>query len=204
MTPYYSHAGITIYHGDCVEIVPQLKRFDLLLTDPPYGLKMSSQLWTYQRKKIEPSNWDDSPADIACVRQAQSHCDRQIIWGGNYFPLPPTRCILSWFKPDAPPSMGNVEYAWTNLDQNSRQISQSISATNAERLGHPTQKPMRVFAWCLNQAGSGVATVLDPWMGSGTTLRICKDAGKQCVGIQREERYCEISAKRLAQECFAI
>jgi site-specific DNA-methyltransferase (adenine-specific) len=100
--------------------------------------------------------------------------------------------------------MSNVEYAWTNLNQNSRQISHSISATNHEREGHPTQKPEAVMRWALLQAPESVKTVLDPFMGSGTTLVACKRLGRVCVGIEREERYCEIAARRLQQEALPL
>jgi site-specific DNA-methyltransferase (adenine-specific) len=122
--------------------------------------------------------------------------------GGNYFDLPVSRCWLSWHKPDAPPSMGNVEYAWTNLDQNSRQISVSISATNRERVGHPTQKPEAVIAWALAQAPDDVGSVFDPFVGSGTTLVAAKRVGCNAVGIEIQERYCEIAARRLQQDAL--
>lgn len=167
------------------------------------GLDSALSFWTYQRGKIPVQSWDDTPADIETVLAAERLCRKAIIWGGNYFALPPRRCWLSWHKPDAPPSMGNVEYAWTSLDKNSRQISHSIAATNGERLGHPTQKPLRVIRWALQYAGEA-ATVLDAWAGSGTTGRACKDAGIACVQIEADERYAEMAATRLAQEVLAI
>lgn len=210
MTPYYEHGGVTIYHGDCLGVLEHLaphygeRLFDLLLTDPPYGIGFAAQPTKWQRRaKQQPEGWDDSTAGER-VAMARSMARRQIIWGGNYYDLPPSRCWLSWYKPDAPPSMGDVEYAWTNLNQNSRQISHSISATNRERVGHPTQKPEPVIMWALTQAPQNVRTVLDPFMGSGTTLVVAKRLGKSCVGIEREERYCEIAARRLQQEALPL
>lgn len=204
MTPYYQDDAVTIYHGDCREILPHLGRFDLLLTDPPYGIGFAAQPTKWQRRAGQtPEQWDDEICEPWALMLARRMSATSIIWGGNYYELPPSRCWLSWYKPDAPPSMGNVEYAWTNLDQNSRQFSQSISATNPERLGHPTQKPLKVIAWALQQAGP-LGTVLDPWAGSGTTGRACKDAGLTCVQIERDERYCEMAAKRLAQEVLSL
>lgn len=202
--PYYQDASVTIYHADCRLIMPMLAPVDLLLTDPPYGIGFAAQPTNYQRARGQkPEKWDDETPEPWLLQLAVSRGVRCIVWGGNYYALPPARCVLSWHKPDAPPSMGNVEYAWTNLDQNSRQISQSIAATNAERCGHPTQKPLRVIAWALQQAGD-VRTVLDPWLGSGTTLRAAKDAGKLAIGIEREERYCEMAAKRMGQEVLPL
>lgn len=211
MTPYYEQSGVTIYHGECYDVVESFglhwgeRVFDLLLTDPPYGINFAGEPTKWQRRAgQQPQTWDVALPDglLVSVRAITTH---QIIWGGNYFDLPaPQRCWLSWFKPDAPPSMGNVEYAWTNLDQNSRQIAVSIGATNAERVGHPTQKPEAVMRWSLQQAPESVKTVLDPFMGSGTTLVACKRLGRACVGIEREERYCEIAATRLQQEALPL
>ena len=198
---------MTIYHGDCAEVIESMgthwgeRLFDLLLTDPPYGIGFAAQPTKWQRRAGQaPESWDDQPADASLLAWVRSMAKFQIVWGGNYFDLPPQRCWLSWYKPDAPPSMGNVEYAWTNLDQNSRQISVSIGATNAERVGHPNQKPEAVMLWALQQAPESVRTVLDPFVGSGTTLVACKRVGLESVGIEREERYCEMAARRLQQE----
>ena len=94
--------------------------------------------------------------------------------------------------------MGGAEFAWTNQDRNTRYLVQSIAATNPERLGHPTQKPLALIKWCLRQF-PGVETVLDPFMGSGTTLVAARQFGYAAVGIEIEERYCEMAAERLAQ-----
>jgi len=198
-TPYYESEGITIYCADNARVLPSLPPCDLLLTDPPFGIGFAAQPTTGQRKRGQArESWDDAPAEEWTLLLARKLCERQIIWGGNYFGLPRSRCWLSWYKPDAPPSMGNVEYAWTNLDQNSRQIEQSIAATNAERVGHPTQKPLRVMGWALQQAGE-VRTILDPWMGSGTSLVAAKLAGVRAIGIEANEEYCKLAVRRLAQ-----
>lgn len=206
MKPYYQDGQTVIYHGDCRDVMSRLSgfrtgaaTFDLLLTDPPYGISFASQPTKWQRRAGQaPEGWDEGTADER-VAVARSLCRWQIVFGGNYYDLPPARCILAWSKPDAPPSMGNVEYAWTNLNQNSRHLSVSISATNRERLGHPTQKPEAVMRWALMQAPEEAVTVLDPFMGSGTTLVAAKRLGRQATGIEREERYCEIAARRLSQ-----
>ena len=194
--PCYDHDGITIYNADCREVLPQLEPVDLVLTDPPYGINFAGQPTKWQRLAGRvPEGWDAEPFDD--VELLLNAASVQIIWGGNYLPLPCSRGWLAWIKPDAPPSMGSVEFAWTSLDRNARHIIQSIGATNAERLGHPTQKPLRVIRWCLADIPAGV--ILDPFMGSGTTLRAAKDLGRRAIGIEIEERYCEIAVKRLAQ-----
>lgn len=202
VTPYYDEDGVTIYCADNRQVLPYIAPCDLLLTDPPFGIGRTGfqqHHTTGQRKrKMDDFRWDNEPADPEMLALARKLCEKQIIWGGNYFGLPAHRCCLSWYKPDAPPSMGNVEYAWTNLDQNSRQIEQSISATNGERCGHPTQKPLRVICWSIQQAGE-VKTILDPWMGSGTTLVAAKLAGARAIGIEANEEYCKLAILRLSQ-----
>jgi DNA modification methylase len=181
-----------------------LGRFDLLLTDPPYGLGIASQLFRAQRTNgTHGGGWDDETLPPWVMEMIRSTAETQVVWGGNYYPLPPSRGWFVWHKPDAPPSMANAELAWTNRDQNTKQLSYSISATNGERLGHPTQKPLAVISWCLSFFPDA-STVIDPFAGVGTTGRACKDLGKRCVLIEREERYCEIAAKRMAQEVLPL
>jgi site-specific DNA-methyltransferase (adenine-specific) len=201
MTPYYEHAGIVIYHGDCREILPGMPRVDAVITDPPYGIGFAAQPTKWQRRAgAKPEAWDDAPAMFAA--SLIDVAPILVIWGGNHFPLPLVRGWLAWFKPDAPPSMGHFEMAWTNIDRPTRQISCSISQSNAERVGHPTQKPEAVMLWTIQQVAPDAQTILDPFMGSGTTLVAAKNLGRKAIGIEIEEKYCEIAAKRLAQEVF--
>jgi len=198
--PYYQDEWATIYHGDCREILSTLEPVDLVLTDPPYGIGFAAQPTKWQRRAGQKAeSWDDV-APIETVLSLVGLGRRVVIWGGNYFPLPLSRGWLTWFKPDAPPSMASIELAWTNVNQNARQISHSISATNGERVGHPTQKPLAVIKWSIVQVGVVAGRILDPFMGSGTTLRAAKDLGIKSIGIEIEEKYCEIAVKRLRQE----
>lgn len=106
-----------------------------------------------------------------------------------------------WRKPDAPPSMAHGELAWTNLDANLRVIDWSIAATNSERVGHPTQKPVRVMSWSMEQVGVPEnALVLDPYMGSGSTAIACIRAGKRFIGIERDEEYFDKAVARIKAE----
>jgi site-specific DNA-methyltransferase (adenine-specific) len=197
MTPYYDEDGITIYHGDCREVLPSLTACDVVVTDPPYGIQACGGKWG---KKAELS-WDAKPFDgIDLILQAAS---KHVIWGGNYYSLPPSRGWLVWFKRDSVPSAASVELAWTSYDMNARLIDHTIAATNAERVGHPTQKPEAVMRWTLSTIGaSGV--ILDPFTGSGTTLAAAKRMGLKAIGIEIEERYCEIAAKRLSQRVLPL
>lgn len=186
----------TLYSADCREVLPTLERVDAVITDPPYGLgkKMRGGTWGAHEKFRGMAVWDNAPfSDLDALRALG---DVQIMWGGNYYALPVARCWLSWFKPDAPPTMGHFELAWTNLDKCTRQFSQSIAATNAERVGHPTQKPIALMAWCIEQAGMP-ETILDPFMGSGTTGVAAMRMGRAFIGVEREPRYFDIACRRI-------
>ncbi len=216
MTPYYEHAGITIYHGDCREILPALPKCDLLLTDPPYGIgasrnmhKESNRVVGHGRRRVakreyELSAWDDAPPGDDLLNFAREMTAWQIIFGGNFFTLPPSSCWLVWNKMNGDNDFADCELAWTNLKKAVRKIDWLWSGFarehNEERFAHPTQKPLGVMRWCISQAPIECATVLDPFMGSGTTLVAAKNLGRKAIGIELEEKYCEIAAKRLSQE----
>ena len=196
MKPYFQDDWVTLWHGDCREIAPTLGRFDLCLTDPPFGLGTKLSGGTWGKKFLGAhEDWD---AKAPCLDFLIHVCDHAVIWGGNYFKLPVSRGWLAWIKRDAVPTMSNLELAWTSEDRNSRFIDQTIAATNAERVDHPTQKPLAVMLWCLSLFPES-KTVIDPYAGSGTTGRACKDLGLRCTMIEREERYCEIAARRMQQ-----
>lgn len=183
-----------LWFGDCAEVLPAIGRFDLILTDPPYGAGYASNPIHGKYGNHEDHEWDGKQFEgLDKVRESGII---QIIWGGNYYVLPPSRCWLSWYKPDSVPSMASLELAWTNLNQNARQISHTIAATNAERAGHVTQKPVRVMAWCLDQARN-VQTVCDPFMGSGTTGVACAQMGKTFTGIEQDRKYFDIACARI-------
>ena len=185
----------TLYQGDCLEILPTLPKVDAVITDPPYGIGFAGQPTKWQRRAGHTAQrWDDTTVggligllDVGRI---------QVIWGGNYYECPPSRGWLAWFKPDAPPSMADFELAWTNQDRNSKLIAHSISATNWERVGHPTQKPLAVMRWTLNQFKDAIS-ILDPFMGSGTTGVACAKLGRKFIGIELEPKYFDIACERI-------
>lgn len=201
MTPYYDQDGITIYHGDCRDVLPELGLFDLLLTDPPYGI---ADVWQGGKgygwgkadsQKNHRNSWDGQPPDAELIKNCISHARHAVIWGANHFTLPPSRGWLVWNKPERNFTLAEAELAWTNRDTVIRVYDANRS--DPGRL-HPTQKPLTLMRWCIERFAD-VQTVLDPFMGSGTTLRAAADAGLRAVGIEIEEEYCEIAAQRLAQ-----
>jgi len=207
--PYYQDDWVTIYHGDCREIVLHVSAY-LLLTDPPYGIGASdvSRGGRQDGKSLHPSrqyprmNWDAMPADDYLLRLAISRTTRAIIWGGNYFNLGPSSCWLVWDKETGSNGYADAELAWTNLPGAVRLIRhqwKGMFMSFREDRFHPTQKPIPVMQWCIEKV-VGAITILDPFMGSGSTLLAAKNLGRKAIGIEIEERYCEIAAKRCAQE----
>ncbi len=214
MTPYYQQGGITIYHGDCRDVLDEweglrTQSFDLLLTDPPYGigkdhkydLPMGVAGTAGRRKSYEQvAAWDVGRIEPELVARLLSVTKHQIIWGGNYYAwmLPPRMKWLVWDKGQRI-DQSDGELAWTSFDTALRIFTLSRAFLNQDGTNHPTQKPEDLMLWCLAQAPEPYSRVFDPFMGSGTTLMAAKRLGKHATGIEREERYCEIAAKRLSQ-----
>jgi DNA modification methylase len=212
MKPYYDADGITIYHGDCASIVPQLSTFDLLCTDPPYGIG-EARNQNKSRSKLAKSkdygtfDWDDSPPEAWLIEMLRSRSRWQCIFGGNYFALPPSSCWLVWDKENGENDFADCELAWTNFPKAVRRIRHmwhGMLRKGGEEREHPTQKPLHVMTWAIGLCPEKPTTVLDPFMGSGTTLRACKDLGIRAVGVEREEKYCEIAARRMSQQALAL
>jgi len=200
--PYYEGSGITIYHADCRQVLPFLPRFDLLLTDPPYGIgagKMNLGMWRTSR--MEKGDWDKSTPPSWLMDAMIEAADKHIIWGGNYYGLPPSRQYLIWDKGAGfkGRDFAECEQAWCSWDGNAKvYLRDPLASGDYRDKVHPTQKPAALMKWCLGLVPDA-KTVLDPFMGSGTTLVASKLEGRQAVGIEINEAYCESAAKRLSQ-----
>jgi DNA modification methylase len=219
MKPYFDDGQCVIYHGDCREILPGLWA-DVVVTDPPYGIgadvRQAARANKQHGRALAPSSdygftaWDSTPPDAETFAALLRCAPYSIIWGGNYFALAPSRCWLVWDKDNGKNGYADCELAWTNLDRAVRRLRYRwmgmLQEPGVERniREHPTQKPLAVMRWAIQQAPAESATVLDPFMGSGTTLRAAKDLGRRAIGIEIEERYCEIAAKRLAQQVLPL
>lgn len=200
MTPYYENEHGKLYCGDCLEIMPQLiaegVKVEAVVTDPPYGIRDKLLGGSYGACVRDGVLWD-TKADQNWADAITQLNIPVIMWGGNFYKLPLSRGWLVWYKPDAPPSLGKAELAWTNIDTIIKLLPHTIAATNAERVEHPTQKPLRVMQWCIKQLPDGCQTILDPFAGSGTTLVAAQSLGRRWLGIEISEQYCEIAKKRL-------
>ena len=226
MKPYYDHAGITIYHGDCREILPEIKA-DVVVTDPPYGIKDKPMLdlpgGRRARGKKSSNNtyhpettWDDeiNPEWAKAVCSASE----TIAWFGQWRKREevestmtlPLRCEIIWAKdchvgPPCPLAMRD-ERIWVFSKHGIK--GQRFETTVWDEpiiptwkfKHHKNEKPLQLMSRLISWLSSEDQLILDPFMGSGTTLRAAKDLGRKAIGIEIEERYCEIAAKRLAQE----
>lgn len=202
----------TLYLGDCRDILPTLAPVDLVCTDPPYGIgaaKLFSGMAGEQRggmkapaKDYGSDDWDDQPIAPDLMNAVRAAGRWQIIFGGNYYPCPPTSCWLVWDKENGASHFADCELAWTNLPKAVRRIRYlwlgMLRAKGAERGDHPTQKPLEVMRWCIGHAPHS-DTILDPFMGSGTTGVAAVQMGKAFFGIEREERYFEAACRRIRE-----
>lgn len=202
--PYYEEKGITIYHGDCREILPSLPKVDLVLTDPPYGIAYDRNV-KHRGSVQNPTVYGD---DTAFDPSFLFRFGRLILWGANCYAsrLPDCKTWLAWHKTLTSNSDGqtaDMELAWANCVGRPRLFrylwAGCYRAGEAGDHFHPTQKPVALMKWRIGLADKA-DTILDPFMGSGTTLRAAKDLGRKAIGIEIEEKYCEIAANRLRQE----
>lgn len=195
----------TLYLGDCMEILPSLPKVDAVITDPPYGIGFAAQPTRYQRAGgRQAESWDDAAPQHIVDRLLQV-APKVVIWGGNYFHLPPSRCWLLWSKKEGyAPSFADFELAWTNLDRNAKAFSMSPKAASLEKEGgagvaHPNQKPLALMEWCIEQTAGFPCSILDPFMGSGTTGVASVNRGCSFIGIEREPKYFDIACRRIEQ-----
>jgi DNA modification methylase len=207
------HIGnATLYLGDCLDILPTLPKVDAVITDPPYGINVIAA--TYQNAKTKPGNalahktnydksetWDVGPPPAALIESMRQCSKWQAIFGGNYFDLPPSSCWLVWDKLNGDNDFADCELAWTNWPKAVRRIqwrwNGMLRQGNEERF-HPTQKPLQVMAWVIDLCPKA-DTILDPFMGSGTTGVAAIQRGKVFTGIEREPKYFDIACRRIEQ-----
>ena len=203
--PFYQDSHCTIYNADCRKVLPWLERCDLLLTDPPYGIGASKmtlgkgQSDKAKKERFEKREWDADRPPGWVISAARERAAASVIWGGNYFAdvLPPSNDWLVWHKLNDGRSFSECEFAWTSLGLQSRHFSWGW-LHGGETKVHQTQKPLALMQWCLGLVPDA-ETVLDPFMGSGTTLVAAKLEGRKAIGIEINEKYCESAAERLRQ-----
>lgn len=230
MKPYYQDSACTIYHGDCQEILPSLTKCDLVLADPPYGCKGTLNSKTrkrgpcamnHSRRKNDYLGFQDTieyvkEVIVPAFTVALEISKRGILTPGNrcltFYPRPDSfGCFYQpasvglqpWGRADAQPIFYYGAFPGQSQWIPANPCSYVLTET-AEPNGHPCPKPFSIWSKLLRVGTYQSDTVLDPFMGSGTTLRAAKDLGRKAIGIEIEERYCEIAAKRLAQEVLPL
>jgi site-specific DNA-methyltransferase (adenine-specific) len=221
--PYYDHGGITIYHGDCREVLPMLPAVGLVLTDPPYGVNLETNYRERKRTALAlcndfaPVAGDDEPFDPAPLLALDVPT---ILWGANYYAdkLPPSPSWIVWDKVDGLMSgrevgfndQADLEVAWSNLGgpariYRHRWMGAMKKTEQQARRVHPTQKPVALMRWCLVRAGLKRGDlVFDPYMGSGPVAQACHEMGLRYIGVELVKSYCDEAIKRLSQTVMVL
>jgi site-specific DNA-methyltransferase (adenine-specific) len=220
--PYYQDDHVTIYHGDCREILPGLAGVRAIIADPPYGVSERTDRASKGRTNLAAANdfpaviGDDQPFDPSFLLGYEV----VVLFGANHYSdkLPPSSSWLVWDKLDGLTTdkrdvgfddNADVELAWSNRGGPARLVGHRWkgmlkASEHGSRRCHPTQKPVSLMSQVIRWAAPDDALIADPFMGSGSTLRAAKDLGRRAIGIELSERYCEIAAERLGQEVLAF
>ena len=202
-----------VVHGDNREVLPTLPQVDAVITDPPYGIgeaagKNKSRTNLAPARDYGNDSWDDSAPTAEEIDVARSKGRSQVLFGGNYFVLPPARCWLVWDKLNGANDFADCELAWTNLDKAVRRIAYRwngmLRQNNEERGQHPTQKPVGVMQWVIELCTNPGDIILDPFCGSGTTGVAAIRLGRRFIGIEKDAKYAAIAQERLAAESVGL
>lgn len=196
--------------GDCMDVLPTLPKVDAVVTDPPYGIDYGGRLkgkgdgfgnadkngW----KSYDAPDWDKARPERPIFDLLLQAAHVQVIWGGNYFTdfLPPSMHWLAWDKGQDGFSLADFELAWSSQNKAARRIHYPRALALKDGKEHPTQKPVAVMKWTLEQVPDA-DVILDPFMGSGTTGVACIQLGRQFIGVEREPRYFDIACRRIEQ-----
>jgi len=217
MKKYYEDSLVTIYHADCIDALNEIGEVDCIVTDPPYGIDGGSGGTSKLRGKGNySSDFDDTPEYIqSVVIKALFEVAKwktMALTSGwknlTLYPSPdgfgcfysPSSCGMHRFGyTDAQPIL---YYGWHHLQGKKPEAASYKMTESPEKNGHPCPKPEKAWSWLVQKVATKEMLVLDPFMGSGTTMRVCKDNGIKSIGIEMNERYCEIAAKRMSQEVF--
>jgi DNA modification methylase len=201
--------SIACYLGDAREVLASFADGSIpaVVTDPPYGIgeaagKNKSRGLLAVSKDYGNLDWDNKPASPELINECRRISKWQVIFGGNYFELPPAKCWLVWDKMNGKTDFADCELAWTNLNKAVRRIQfmwhGMLRDEEGERI-HPTQKPVRVMQWAIAHCPDS-ETVCDPFSGSFTTAVACIRMGKRFIGVEREPKYFEDGIKRITDE----
>ena len=175
------------------------KYFELAIVDPEYGININHNMG--RRKGDKPSNykkvkWDSKPPSAEYFEELKRVSKNQIIWGANYFHMPPTKCFIVWRKPQISEgvSFSMLEYAWTSFDSTSKEW---IGMSNEKDRIHPTQKPIKLYEWLLKRYANKGDKILDTHVGSASSLIACYNLGFDYIGFELDKQYHEMAQQRI-------
>jgi DNA modification methylase len=220
MQPYYEHGGITIYHGDCRDVLQHVT-YDVVITDPPYGVEFKGKATKHTKASGGYDSFNDTTTNVESV--VIPIIASLVSTGQRAVVTPGSRCMFRYPEPKSvgviffPSGAGMNSWGFTCSQpiyyygkdpylatrQGSRPDSFS-STERSEQNGHPCPKPIGTMRWLVRRGSLAGEMILDPFMGSGTTLLAAQLEGRKAIGIEIEERYCEIAAKRLQQEVLPL
>ncbi len=220
MTEVVTIGNATLFHADCMDVLPTLGRFDAVITDPPYGIGADEAAAAAAKQRMEAqarpkgertkagrgwayygeTQWDQQRPAPECFDLILKAGKAQIIWGGNYFTdlLPPTMRWLVWDKGQRDFSLADCEFAWCSEQKAARIFTYPRAAALQDGKVHPTQKPIALMKWCIDFFPKA-EVILDPFMGSGTTGVACVQLGRTFTGIERERKYFDIACERISR-----
>lgn len=193
-----------LYNMDCMEGMKQFpdKYFELAIVDPPYGISItdSGRLGKYN---VNGNRWDDNIPTDDYFNELFRISENQIIWGGNYFPLPPTRGFIIWDKkqPEGV-SFASCEFAWSSFDRSAKTFY--FSPMQDKYRFHPTQKPVALYKWLLKNYAKQGDKILDTHVGSASSLIACYQMNFDYIGFEIDKEYFEKAQKRMADEMAQV
>lgn len=185
----------TLYLADCRDVLATLGKVDAVVTDPPYGIGITRSNRLAVSRGMGGKSWDDETPSADFLTGLIAQGSQAIIWGGNYFVLPPARCILVWDKQNDGRDFADLEMAWINIDAVARIFRMRPMGMDDGKV-HPTQKPIRLMKWCLSKLDN-TNEILDPFMGSGSTGCAAVQSNCDFIGVERDPEYFDIACRRI-------
>lgn len=197
---------LELFNEDCMAVMARYpdNHFDLAIVDPPYGIG-SEDGGQYFKHSYSKKTWDKDIPDEKYFLELQRVSKNQIIWGGNYFPMPPTRCFIVWYKTDEikDRAYSECEYAWTSFNTPARHYELKPFQRNGSRI-HPTQKPVELYNWILDKYAEPGMKILDTHLGSGSIGIACHYFGCNLVAAEIDPEYFAAATKRIKEQTEQI
>lgn len=203
---YASFSGASVILADCMQVMSKLAdgSYDLAICDPPYGIGAGTMTMGSRSRndtgKHSSKKWDSEIPPAEYFAELRRVSKNQIIWGGNYFPLPPSRCWLVWDKLDPNSDFAAAELAWTSFDSVVKSYYLSRKANSLLGGIHPTQKPVNLYAWILRLYAQPGWRILDTHMGSGSSVIAAVQAGYEMLACEKDSEYYATAVERIGRE----